>query len=59
MSEKHKSHNAEFTLHDIQSHRIAAVFTLHDNLGYHSVAAVFTLNNNLWYHSAYVVAAKK
>ncbi len=25
--------NAEFTLHDFQSHRITAVFTLHDYLG--------------------------
>ncbi len=25
--------NAEFTLHDFQTHRIAVVFTLHDYLG--------------------------
>ncbi len=34
--------NAEFTL---QSHRITAVFTLHDYLGKHSVAALFTLHD--------------
>ncbi len=33
---------AEFTLHDFQSYRITAVFTLQDK---HSVAAVFTLHD--------------
>ncbi len=37
--------NAEFTLHDFQSNRITAVFTLHDYLVYRPVAAVFTLHD--------------
>lgn len=39
--------NAGYTLHNLPSHRIAVLLTLHNCLGYHLVAFVCTVHNIL------------